>query len=188
MKYRVGIYGGMGCGKSTVIDELRRAGASVLVSDEVNASLASNPDYVAGVTALCPAAAAEGGVNKVVLRRWVLADESHRLALMSLAHPLIRRSILAQSAEGLWFVELSVYVPDFIPLDEAWQVVCSPDVQMQRILFRGGWSREDAMRMVAAQNENGVAPDGAVRIDNDGNEAELRATVRRMYRELLSRT
>ena len=187
MKYRIGIYGGMGCGKSTVSDRLRRLGADVLDADKLNAELPALPAYIAGVRALCPACLAGGVFDKKALRRWVLESEENRQALMALAHPMIRRIIEDRTREGLWFVEISVYTEGFIDFDESWHVVCAPEVQMARILTRGGWSRAEAAKMIKAQGEEGLAPADAVLLVNDGSLVDLEAQVDALYEALRAR-
>ena len=187
MSYRVGIYGGMGCGKSTVSNRLRELGANVLDADKINAELPALSAYVDGVRSLCPACMKDGVLDKPVLRQWVLESEDNRQALMALAHPMIREIIEKRTATGLWFVEISVYVPDFLHFDESWHVVCDPSIQMARILARGGWTEEEAAKMVKTQGENGLAPADATLIVNDGGVEALSERVDGLYHEMCAR-
>lgn len=185
MKKLVGIYGGMGCGKSTVSATLRALGANVLDADEINAQLVHSTTYRRAVAALCPDAVVGDRVDKSALRRWVLEDEANRQALMQVAHPLIAAEIVKRTAQGLWFVEFSVYVPNLVPVDVAWHVVCAKESQYRRILARGGWTQAEASVLVAAQNADGVAPADSLIIPNDGTREQLVERVSELYRALL---
>lgn len=184
MRYRVGIYGGMGCGKSTVLRHLAEAGANVLDADKINAQLPQDAAYLEAVAAVCPEAVREGRLDKAALRRWVLASDENRLALNAIAHPRIAQIIERRAESGLWFVEISVYVPDFVRMDESWHVVCAPDEQLKRVLARGGWTEEEAKRMMAAQTQGGLAPADAVIVANDGTTADLLRQVDERYAAL----
>ena len=187
MKYRVGIYGGMGCGKSTVSNRLKELGANVLDADKMNAELPALPAYMEGVEALCPACVSSGVLDKKALRRWVLESEENRQALMALSHPMIRDLIEARTKEGLWFVEISVYTEGFLTFDESWHVVCAPEKQRARILGRGGWTEEEASKWVKAQGEGGLAPADALLLVNDGGIEALNERVDGLYRDLRER-
>jgi len=187
MNYRVGLYGGMGCGKSTVLNRLRESGAKVLDADKINAELPANPAYIEAVGTLCPACVAGGAFDKSALRAWVLESEENRRALMAVAHPLIRDVIEARTREGLWFVEISVYTEGFMTFDEGWHVVCAPERQLARILSRGGWTEKEAAKLIKVQGENGLAPADALLIVNDGSIADLEARVDELYRGLVMR-
>ena len=187
MRYLVGIYGGMGSGKSTVMARLEALGASVISADRVNAEVMCTPAYIRGVEQLCPQCVTPDGVDKAVLRAWMVQDEGRRQALMALAHPLIRDEILRSTIDGLWFVELSVYTPHYLELDDSWVVRCHPRTQLARVLTRGGCTEGEAEAMIDAQYRQGVAPPDAQPILNDGTEAELCAKVDAMYTAILAR-
>lgn len=184
LRYCVGIFGGMGCGKSTVSAILRGLGARVLDADKVNASLSHDPTYLSEVRALCPDCLSTGDLDRSALRRWVLASDQNRRALMAVAHPLIADRIIRETQTGLWFVEFSVYVPDLVPLDESWHVVCGRQMQIQRILARGGWTEQEARVLIEAQLADGMAPMDAIVIDNDGTPDMLRSQVACLYRKV----
>ena len=187
MNYRVGIFGGMGSGKSTVLSRLQSLGASVLSADAVNAELLCRPEYMERVGELCPACLVDGAVDKKILRTWITQDEANRRALMALAHPYIRDEIVRRTDIGLWFVELTVFVPDLVPLNESWHVVSAPMYRLARVVYRGGISIAEAEALIRAQNADGLAPADAILFPNEGTVEDLYRLVDARYRSLAAK-
>lgn len=94
-----GITGGIGSGKSTVLDFLRQQGHPVLDADEVAASVTrpEHPHFAAvkdQIIALVGPEVFEGEVlDRSKLRDWFLEDPSHRPQLIAVLHPVIRQDI-----------------------------------------------------------------------------------------------
>ena len=170
----IGIIGGIASGKSTVAQFLKGLGANVLDADLENAALLLEPDYIAKVSALAPSCVHDGAIDKDALRSWMLRSDANYTALIQLAHPILRERITAQTqGNGLYFIELSAYYPDFMPLDEVWMVVAPPEVCIRRVMQRNGWPREQVERIIKRQTKmlNNVEPD--VVLQNSEGMAEL---------------
>ena len=108
--FRVAICGGIGSGKSAVTSILRDLGADVVVADEVNAELMTDPLYVEKINHIFPSVVHNHCINKKELASIVYRDEKKRRALMDLAHPLIYERMFAKYKESkLVFYEIPLF-------------------------------------------------------------------------------
>lgn len=88
---RIGLTGGIGCGKSTVVAELRRQGVPCFVADEVARAYYDDPAFVAQVQSLfdSPVLTADGKVNRKAIASAVFSDKSKLQQLNALIHPRV---------------------------------------------------------------------------------------------------
>lgn len=88
---RIGLTGGIGCGKSTVVAELRRQGIPCYVADDVARGFYDDPDFVARVGQALGAkvANADGTADRQAIARIVFADAEKLAILNRLIHPLV---------------------------------------------------------------------------------------------------
>lgn len=98
---RIGLTGGIGCGKSTVVAELRRLGISCFVADEVARSYYSDGSFVSDVEdalgeKFC---AADGTVDRKTIARKVFSDRRQLDTLNRLVHPRVMNDF------GIWCAE-----------------------------------------------------------------------------------
>ncbi|MGB0184875.1 MAG: dephospho-CoA kinase, partial [Opitutales bacterium] len=96
--YRIGLTGGMGCGKSSVAGFFAEAGWSVLSADAlVQALLASNEVVIGAVRERWGAAVfdAEGRVDRSAVAEAVFVKPGELEWLEALLHPRVREQWLA---------------------------------------------------------------------------------------------
>lgn len=88
---RVGLTGGIGCGKSTVVAEMRRQGVSCFVADEVAARYYDDPLFVAEVakSLRMNVSSPDGMVDKRAIADAVFHDKEKLAKLNSLVHPRV---------------------------------------------------------------------------------------------------
>lgn len=88
---RVGITGGMGCGKSTVVAEFRKLGVACFVADSVAAAYYREPAFLAEVRHLFGdgVIAADGSADKRKIAAVVFSDKEKLAALNALVHPRV---------------------------------------------------------------------------------------------------
>lgn len=88
---KVGITGGMGCGKSTVVAEFGRLGVPCFVCDQVAAHYYHEPDFLHALHGLFGDGvfAPDGGVDKRAVAARVFADRQLLEALNALVHPRV---------------------------------------------------------------------------------------------------
>ena len=90
---RVGITGGIGCGKSTVAAEFVKIGVSCFVADNIAAAYYNEPDFLADLRKLLGNNVfnADGSADKAAIARRVFADKALLQQLNSLIHPRVMR-------------------------------------------------------------------------------------------------
>lgn len=184
----VGVTGGVASGKSEVTRRFQALG--VVVAD---ADLAARAAVAAGSEGLAEVAAAfgprvldaEGGLDRVAMRRLVFNDEAARKRLEAIVHPRVRAMLQAQCAQAPGAYAIAA-IPllaeggrDAYPwLDRVLVVDVPVAVQQARVMQRDRIDAELAARMIAAQATRearlAVADDVVV---NDGPLEALQAQV-----------
>jgi dephospho-CoA kinase len=163
MTLKLGLTGGIGSGKSTVATMLSRLGATVLDADAM-----SRQASAAGGAAI-PAIAqifgtefisADGSLNRDAMRSLIFSNPDTKAKLEAIIHPIVgqKMSLLEQQAIASgqpWLVfdiPLLVESPHWRPrLDLVMVVDCEMETQIQRVMQRSGWSREQVQQVVTAQ-------------------------------------
>jgi len=159
----VGVTGGIGSGKSTVVGFLGAFGGAVIDADAVSRSLTAPGG--AAIPAIRAAFGPEaldslGGMDRAAMRTRVFSDPAARLRLESLVHPLIwqeldrqRQVALSEGPAFLVFdVPLLVEMRRWRPmLDTIVVVDCSPATQHERVLARNGMDAVQTQRIMDAQ-------------------------------------
>lgn len=192
----IGLTGGIGSGKSTVVRRLVELGALALDADKVGHEiyLPGTPGFLAvvdtfGHDVLAP----DGTIDRKVLGAKVFGDSAALARLNAIAHPRIAAAIRerldrlrAAGETRPVVVEAAVLIEaGWKPLvDEVWVVVAPPPVAIERLARDRGLSREEAARRIAAQLTNeGRAAHADVVITNDGALDDLVKEVDRVFRE-----
>ena len=197
MVLRIGLTGGVGCGKSTVAGMLKAAGAHVLDADAIARELVApgSPALQAIIAHFGPTFLGEDGcLDRAALRARIFADPAAKIWLEALLHPLIRASFITASdalsrrhpqALMVWVVPLLVENGYRPLLDQVLVVDCPRSLQIERLRARPGWTEEQISAVLAAQCDR-VARNAAADwiIPNEGSLAELQAQVALYLRHL----
>ena len=90
---RVGLTGGMGCGKSTVVAEFKQLGIPCFVCDQVAAGYYNNPEFLDEVRKLLGNSVflPDGNVDKRAVAARVFSDHSLLEGLNALIHPRVMK-------------------------------------------------------------------------------------------------
>jgi dephospho-CoA kinase len=190
--YRIGLTGGIACGKTTVANLFAALGATIVDTDLLAR------EVVAPGSALLPQIAAhfgpailaaDGSLDRRELRSRVFADPAERRWLEELTHPAIHaltdeRCNAAPGPYSIVAIPLLVETGAAGRFDRVLVVDCEPEVQLARLIARDGTTREEAQRMLAAQapREARLAVANEV-IHNDGDMASLRDQVEKLHRQ-----
>lgn len=192
----VAVTGGIGAGKSTVSRIMRELGAIVIDSDRLARKVVEpgTAGLAAVITEFGPQVVGEDGtLDRAALAERVFASrdaDAARGRLEDIIHPLVRaefRRMVCQAPPG------STVVND-IPIlrsraaaaqfDAVVAVVADEPVRVARLIERG-LDEADARARIAAQISDDERVEFADHvIHNNGDEAELRARVEQLWREL----
>jgi dephospho-CoA kinase len=164
---RLGLTGGIGSGKSTVAAMLARRGAAIVDADAISRSLtlpggAAMPDIAQAFGS--EVVASDGALDRDAMRQRVFADPQIRARLERIIHPLVALET-ARQAEAAVAAGVSCVVFD-VPLlvesgswrsrvDAVLVVDCSPAVQIQRVMYRSGWTQDAVERVISSQAPRG---------------------------------
>jgi dephospho-CoA kinase len=191
----IGLTGGIASGKSTVARMLVEKGAAVIDADVVARQIVepgedAYRDIVAawGPVVVLP----DGTLDRARLGAIVFNDEEARLKLNGFTHLRVRQRMLDQVAELSRFDNPPPAAVLDIPLlfenglesvvEETWLVFLDPTHQLDRLMRRNGFTREEAEQRIAAQLPLSEKAKRATRIiDNNGDLEALRLEVDRVW-------
>lgn len=156
---RVGITGGMGCGKSTVVAEFARLGVPCFVADRVAAAYYADEAFLAEVRSLFGDGVfrADGSADKQAIAARVFADSDLLARLNALVHPRVMdyfdRFCASHAAEPYVLFESAIlYDYGFDRLMDC--VVCVyldlPE-RLRRLRLRDGVGEDSLMARIANQ-------------------------------------
>ncbi|OQX12946.1 MAG: dephospho-CoA kinase [Thiothrix lacustris] len=144
---KIGLTGGIGCGKSTAVQRFRELGVPVIEADliarEVVAIGQPALREIAGLFGT-QALQTDGALDRAWLRQTVFTDPVRLQQLESILHPRIRAEILARIAACVHSAYVVVDVPllfekGYTQLFERILVIdCLPDQQVLRVRQRDG--------------------------------------------------
>jgi dephospho-CoA kinase len=196
--YLIGLTGNIACGKSAVLEMLRRRGATVIDADkavhhlmEPGGTIYGPVVEAFGETILAGAdRAGQRAIDRRKLGTLVFANPAELARLEAISHPRVRLEILRQVREA----PSRVVVLDAIKLlengldqgcDAVWVVTCPPEVQLERLMRRNNFSREEALLRIQAQPPQAEKVARAdVVIDNGGTLKATEKQVRAAWQKI----
>ena len=142
---KVGLTGGIGCGKSTVVGLFREAGWRTIESDAlVRELLEQDAEVLAALRERWGSAvfSSEGLVDRAAIAEWVFSDEAELKWLETLLHPKVRKSweaLVESDPLANWLVEIPLLFEKRLETAFDFTVCVSspPDVVENRMVARG---------------------------------------------------
>lgn len=189
MALRVGLTGGIGCGKSTVAGIFAELHVPVIDADDIarDSVQPGKPAFDAIIRMFGDQIVIDGELDRAALRQRIFADPERRRALENLLHPLVYRDMDARARVlGSPYCILSVPLlletapPHFV--DRVLVVDCSVRNQIRRTRSRDRISEAEIRRIIDTQisrRERLQAADDV--IDNDDGPALLRPRVESLH-------
>jgi dephospho-CoA kinase len=158
---RVGLTGGIGCGKSAVADAFGAHGAAVVDTDVISRDLtAPGGAALNAIRATFGDAVfdADGALDRAALRQHVFSDAAARAQLEAILHPMIYAAV----QQALAALQETAYVLVVIPLlaerpvyrallDRVLVVDCEPAQQRSRVAARSGLAAAEIDAIIASQ-------------------------------------
>lgn len=160
---RIALAGGIGAGKSTVLDYLRAQGFVTLDADEVYADLVEpgQPLLAALVDAFGTAILTpEAGLDRAFVSAVVFHDDTALARLNAITHPDVGRA-MRQQLDAVTGQAAFVAIPLLraehrhdLSLDEIWSVQVSPEIAVERLVAQRAMTRDEALARISHQMSN----------------------------------
>lgn len=106
---KIAITGGIGSGKSTVLNILREKGYVVFSCDEIYKNVIMSKEYIEEIERCFPQSIKDGEIDRKILSEIVFSSDEKRELLNSIAHPFIIKRLFEEIAKinsNLVFVEV----------------------------------------------------------------------------------
>lgn len=193
---KVGLTGGIGCGKSTAVDAFRVLGVPIVDADQISKEVVEK-----GSEALTEIAKVfgddllleNGELNRPLLKQKIFSDTNALEELEAILHPRIKAEIIRQIS----IVKNQAYVIVDIPLlveknyqemfDQIIVVDCLPEQQIQRVSLRDNLSEIDITKIMKKQAGREMRNKVATEIlDNTQNKEFLLSQINRLHEELVA--
>ncbi len=157
----IGITGGVGCGKSTVLALLEKEfGAKIIISDDIGHEALSKGTWA--YQKVCEQFGqhileADGDVDRAALAELIYADDKKREQLNQIIHPYVYEEI--EKRIGAWREEPLVVLETAILFetgcdklcDEVWGVLTDKEIRIRRLRESRGYTREKAESIMSKQ-------------------------------------
>ena len=194
----IGLTGGIACGKSNISEELTKLGAVVIDGDLLSRELTA-PGGLAlpmirstfGEKVFHP----DGGLNRRALGAIVFGSDQARAALDGFMQPMLQALILQRMEEArcsgadMCVLDMPLlYEAGLDALcDRVWCAWVPRDTQLERLMARDGFTREEAQSRLDSQlpaDEKAARAD--VVIDTSGSIGYTKAMIPDLYRAELT--
>ena len=154
----IGITGGSGCGKTTLLNEIRKLDGLVLDCDEIyHELLKSDREMLDSIENRFPGVVENGMLNRKKLGSIVFADEEALLDLNRITHSAVKREVLRrlETNPRLAAIDaIGLFEGELAELCHVTVAVTAPEeARIRRLMQRDGISEEYARSRIAAQHD-----------------------------------
>lgn len=155
----IGITGGTGCGKTTLLNRIRDAGGLILDCDTIyHELLISNKEMLSAIDIRFPGTVENGVLNRKKLGSIVFADEQALQDLNRITHSSVRQEVLRrlESHPKLAAIDaIGLFEGGLAELCDVTVAVTAPlEQRIQRLMERDCISEEYARSRIAAQKSD----------------------------------
>ena len=155
----MGITGGSGCGKTTLLNCIRDMGGMVLDCDAVYHELIqSDETMLRAIETRFPGVVEKGALNRKKLGAIVFSDEKALLELNRITHGAVKQEVLRRLAENPKLAAIDaigLFEGGLAELCDVTVAVTAPmEQRIRRLVERDGISEEYARSRIAAQHED----------------------------------
>ena len=152
----IGITGGTGCGKTTLLNLIREQGGMILDCDAVyHELLQKDREMLGAIEARFPGVVENGGLNRKKLGAIVFSDEQALRDLNAITHSAVKQEVLRRldSHPRLAAIDaIGLFEGGLAELCDVTVAVTAPrEDRIRRLVARDGISEEYARARIAAQ-------------------------------------
>ena len=153
----IGITGGTGCGKTTLLREIEKLGGLILDCDAIyHQLLVSDNQMLAAIEARFPGTVADGALNRKKLGSIVFADPNALLDLNAITHSAVKKEVLRRLEEkpALAAIDaIGLFEGNLAELCDITVAVTAPaEDRVKRLMARDGITEEYARKRIEAQH------------------------------------
>lgn len=157
----IGLIGGIGSGKSTVLDYLNENYNADIIQSDYVAKEIMNPGYdvFKQIAETFPSCINENKIDSEILAGIVFSDSEKLSMLNSITHPgtvneIIRR--IQKSSADIIVVESALLIGSGLEkyCDELWLVFCEKQKRIERLIKDRGYSKEKAESIISKQPDD----------------------------------
>lgn len=154
----LGITGGSGCGKTTLLNVIREMGGMVLDCDAIYHELLTRDEaLLSAIAARFPGTVEQGVLQRKALGRIVFADPAALQDLNTITHVAVRREVerrLAEQPKLAAIDAIALFEGGLAALCDVTVAVTAPvEIRVQRLMARDGISESYARSRIAAQHD-----------------------------------
>ncbi|WP_455679664.1 dephospho-CoA kinase [Streptococcus sp.] len=191
----IGITGGIASGKSTVVAEIRKHGYQVIDADQVVHELQAKGGKL--YQALCNWLGTDilqenGELDRKKLGQLIFSSKdmlkkSSRLQNGIIREELARRRDELAKTQKVFFMDIPLLIEhDYMDwFDDIWLVHLDEKTQLERLVLRNHFSKEEAKKRIASQmSTEAKKPYADKLLDNSGDLSELKVQIAQLLQEL----
>lgn len=177
----MGITGGTGCGKTTLLNLIARQGGLVLDCDAIyHQLLQTDKNLLAAIEARFPGTVEGGTLRRKKLGAIVFTDPQALLDLNRITHAAVKAEVLRrlQAAPGLAAIDaIGLFEGGLAGLCQVTVAVTAPEEsRVRRLMARDGISEDYARTRIRAQHPESWFRERCSHVlENDGSPEEFRA-------------
>ena len=154
----IGITGGTGCGKTTLLNLIRAQGGLVLDCDQIyHELLQSDKEMLAAINTRFPGVVEGGTLNRKKLGAIVFADDAALLDLNRITHSAVKQEVLRrlEATPSLAAIDaIGLFEGGLAELCDVTVAVTAPEEErVHRLMTRDNISEEYARSRINAQHE-----------------------------------
>ncbi|CBK75812.1 dephospho-CoA kinase [Butyrivibrio fibrisolvens 16/4] len=183
----IGITGGIGAGKSTVLSLLKENfNCKVVLADEVAAHLMTSGhkcfDEVVALNWPTSILDESGEINRPLMAKYMFSDSELLSSVNSIVHPAVEKEVLNEVEQErqkhnieYFFFEAALLIECGYGklVDEMWYIYASPEVREKRLMESRGYSKERIANTMKTQRSDESFREHCHRvIDNSGTTEE----------------
>ncbi|SDQ22767.1 dephospho-CoA kinase [Streptococcus equinus] len=191
----IGITGGIASGKSTVVAEIRKHGYQVIDADQVVHELQAKGGklYQALCSWLGTDILQENGeldrkkLGQLIFSSKDMLEKSSRLQNGIIREELARRRDELAKTQEVFFMDIPLLIEhDYMDwFDDIWLVHLDEKTQLERLVLRNHFSKEEAKKRIASQmSTEAKKPYADKLLDNSGDLSELKVQIAQLLQEL----
>lgn len=149
---RIGITGGIACGKSTVLDYIKKQGYNIFSSDDYSHNLLLDIDIKEKIKEVFGSSVFdENNISRKKLANVIFSQDDKKKALEEIIHPKVIEKIL--SLEGTYFIEVPLLFEAHMEkyFDAIICVTLPKELQLERLIKRNNFSNQEALARINNQ-------------------------------------